>query len=54
MMKLIDQAVAAHRSGNLTDAKSLYRKILATDKGDFDALHSLVGALITLPFGEKL
>jgi predicted O-linked N-acetylglucosamine transferase (SPINDLY family) len=41
MMKLIDQAVAAHRSGNLSDAESLYRQILAADKGDFDALHML-------------
>jgi predicted O-linked N-acetylglucosamine transferase (SPINDLY family) len=41
MMKLIDQAVAAHRSGNLSGAESLYRQILVADKGDFDALHML-------------
>ena len=32
---------AAHQSGNLEEAESLYRRILAADARDFDALHML-------------
>lgn len=38
---LIDQAIAAHRAGNLSQAETLYRQILAGDPRDFDALHMM-------------
>jgi predicted O-linked N-acetylglucosamine transferase (SPINDLY family) len=37
----IDQAVAAHQKGNLVEAESLYRGVLAVNGRDFDALHML-------------
>jgi protein O-GlcNAc transferase len=37
----IDQAIAAHRSGNLDAAETLYRGVLAANRRDFDALHML-------------
>jgi predicted O-linked N-acetylglucosamine transferase (SPINDLY family) len=40
-MRPIDQAIAAHRSGNLAAAEALYRQVLATNSRDFDALHML-------------
>jgi tetratricopeptide (TPR) repeat protein len=40
-MKLIEQAVAAHRAGRLGEAEALYRQVLAGNKRDFDALHML-------------
>jgi protein O-GlcNAc transferase len=40
-MRPIDQAIAAHRSGNLAEAEALYRRVLAADDRDFDALHML-------------
>jgi tetratricopeptide (TPR) repeat protein/SAM-dependent methyltransferase len=40
-MKLLEQAIAAHQTGNLAQAESLYRRILAADDRDFDALHML-------------
>src|SRR5439155_285 len=33
--------VAAHRAGNLDAAQSLYRRVLAADPNQFDALHFL-------------
>jgi protein O-GlcNAc transferase len=38
-MRPIDQAIAAHRNGNLTEAETLYRRVLAANARDFDALH---------------
>lgn len=40
-MELIDQAVALHRAGMLTEAEGLYRRILVSDSGNFDAQHML-------------
>ena len=40
-MALIDQGIALHQSGNLKDAESVYRRVLETDSGNFDALHML-------------
>ena len=40
-MTAIDQALAAHQSGKLDEAESLYRRILAADARNFDALHML-------------
>ena len=40
-MRPIDQAVAAHQKGNLIEAESLYRGVLAVNARDFDALHML-------------
>ena len=40
-MRLIDQALAAHGAGDLDQAEHLYRRILAADARDFDALHML-------------
>ena len=40
-MRAIDQAIAAHRSGNLAEAETLYRRVLAANSRDFDALHML-------------
>jgi predicted O-linked N-acetylglucosamine transferase (SPINDLY family) len=40
-MRLLDQAIAAHQKGNIAEAESLYRRILADDSRDFDALHML-------------
>jgi protein O-GlcNAc transferase len=41
MMRPVDQAIAAHRSGNLAEAEALYRRVLAGNARDFDALHML-------------
>jgi predicted O-linked N-acetylglucosamine transferase (SPINDLY family) len=40
-MTLLDQAIAAHQRGIFTEAESLYRRILAANARDFDALHML-------------
>ena len=40
-MRMIDQALAQHRRGNIKEAESLYRQILKRDGRDFDALHML-------------
>ncbi len=40
-MGQIDQAIAAHRAGNLKEAETLYRDVLKRDGRDFDALHML-------------
>ncbi len=40
-MSQIDQAIAAHRNGNLAEAETLYRRVLAANSRDFDALHML-------------
>jgi tetratricopeptide (TPR) repeat protein len=40
-MKPIEQALSAHRAGNLDEAEKLYRAVLARDARDFDALHML-------------
>lgn len=40
-MMSIDQALAAHRAGDLDQAEALYRQILSRDSRDFDALHLL-------------
>jgi FkbM family methyltransferase len=40
-MRLIDQAMMAHRGGNLAEAETFYRQALAADERDFDALHML-------------
>ncbi len=40
-MMLIDQAMAAHRAGNLGLAETLYRQVLSANSRDFDALHML-------------
>ncbi len=40
-MMLIDQAIAAHRAGNLDQAEALYCQILAGNGRDFDALHMM-------------
>jgi tetratricopeptide (TPR) repeat protein len=43
-MRQIDQAIAAQRSGDLSQAVTLYRRILAGDSRNFDALY-LLGVL---------
>ena len=40
-MELIDQAVALHRANRVTEAEKLYRRVLAANNRDFDALHML-------------
>jgi protein O-GlcNAc transferase len=40
-MRPIERAIAAHQRGNVAEAESLYRRILAADNRDFDALHML-------------
>lgn len=40
-MNPIQQAIAAQRAGNLAQAESLCRQVLARDQRDFDALHIL-------------
>lgn len=40
-MTLIKKAIATHQSGDIAEAERLYRKILADDKRNFDALHLL-------------
>ena len=40
-MRPIDQAIAAHRNGKLAEAETLYRRVLAANSRDFDALHML-------------
>ena len=40
----LSRAVAAHQSGNLAEAESLYKLVLAAQKDQFDALH-LLGVL---------
>jgi tetratricopeptide (TPR) repeat protein len=40
-MRLIEQAIAAHRAGKLDESEALYRQVLALDYRDFDALHML-------------
>lgn len=37
----LGQAVALHQQGKLADAERLYRTVLQSDKGNFDALHLL-------------
>ncbi len=36
-----NQALAAHRAGDLARAESLYRLVLASDAKQFDAMHML-------------
>jgi len=40
-MRHLDQAIALHQAGRLAEAEALYRKMLAHDARDFDALHML-------------
>jgi tetratricopeptide (TPR) repeat protein len=40
-MAAIDDALTAHRNGDLARADALYREILKADGGNFDALHML-------------
>jgi protein O-GlcNAc transferase len=49
---LIDQALALHRSGSLTDAERLYRRVLAVDPRDFTARHLLGVAIAQQGRGE--
>src|SRR5262245_26095227 len=39
--KLLEEAVAQHKRGNLDRAETLYRKILKSEPEDADALHLL-------------
>src|SRR5205823_1196685 len=41
---LLQQAVAMHRSGRLAEAEAIYRKVLAANPNDADALQ-LLGAI---------
>src|ERR1700751_372003 len=36
-----DQAMAAHRAGDLTRAEKLYKMVLSRDRKQFDAMHML-------------
>ena len=47
----IDRAISAYRAGNLAEAKHLCRKILATDRNCFDAVHLL--GVVQVALGEK-
>ena len=40
-MAAIDEALAAHRNGDIVRAEALYRQILKSDSRNFDALHML-------------
>ncbi len=40
-MAAIDEALNAHRNGNIATAEALYRSILKADRANFDALHML-------------
>ena len=40
-MQLFDQALDAQRNGKFQEAELLYRRILANDSRNFDALHML-------------
>ena len=40
-MALFDQALEAHKNGRFKEAENLYRKIIANDSRNFDALHML-------------
>jgi protein O-GlcNAc transferase len=40
-MKLLEQAINAHRQGLLAEAETLYRRTIAADDRNFDALHML-------------
>lgn len=44
LMETIDEAIAAHRSGDLILAETLYRRVLEDEPRHFDALH-LLGVL---------
>ncbi len=39
--QILAQAVAAHQTGNIEAAERLYKRVLQTDKKQFDALHML-------------
>jgi Flp pilus assembly protein TadD len=39
--RLVEAALVHHRAGRLGEAEALYRKALATETGNFDALHML-------------
>jgi protein O-GlcNAc transferase len=39
--QILAQAVAAHQAGNIEAAERLYKRVLQTDKRQFDALHML-------------
>ena len=41
MTAFFNQAVQAHQSGKLSEAEGHYRKIIAQDPKNFDALHTL-------------
>jgi len=41
-IEVLQQAIEAHKSGNLQDAEVLYRKILQTQPKHPDANHNLV------------
>ena len=40
-MAAIDEALAAHRNGDVARAEALFRAILTADARNFDALHML-------------
>jgi protein O-GlcNAc transferase len=40
-MNLLQQAINAHQQGRLADAETLYRRVIAADNRNFDALHML-------------
>jgi predicted O-linked N-acetylglucosamine transferase (SPINDLY family) len=40
-MGLLEDGLAAHRAGKLNEAEAIYRRILGSNRRDFDALHML-------------
>jgi Flp pilus assembly protein TadD len=41
MTSLFNQALQAHQGGRISEAENLYRKIVAEEPNNFDALHML-------------